>query len=89
MARDMVQRVLDLWDYETWNQVLAPDVQVDLKLGTITTDSDGMPAALGADIQVNGRNEAKKALKQIYGDLKKNVNIMRTGFIWLRRDPVR
>jgi hypothetical protein len=75
-SRDMVQRVLNNWDFLTWDQVLAKDVQVELKLGTLTVASDNTPAAIGTDLQVSGRDDAKKALKQIYGDLKKNVKIV-------------
>jgi hypothetical protein len=72
-GKEMVQRVLNFWDFETWNQLLAEDVTVKFKLGTIGLDSLGDPAALGALIEVHGRDDAKKVLKQVYGDLKKNV----------------
>jgi hypothetical protein len=75
-SRDMVQRVLDHWDFMSWDQLLAKDVQVEFKLGTLAVDSDNAPTAIGTDLQVNGRDEAKKVLKQIYGDLKKNAKII-------------
>jgi uncharacterized membrane protein len=74
-GRTMVQRTLNLWDFETWDQLLAPDVTVTFDLGAIGVDTAGEPAAIGAQVQVHGREDAKKALRQVYGDLKKNVNI--------------
>jgi len=75
-ARRMVQRVLNHWDFETWNQVLAEDVTVNFKLGTVGVDSAGVPAAIGADLEAHGREAAKKVLKEVYGDLKKDVKII-------------
>ena len=75
-ARRMVQRVLNHWDFKPWNQVLAKDVTVNFKLGTVGVDSTGLPAAAGADLKAHGRDDAKKVLKQVYGDLKKNVKII-------------
>src|SRR5579871_6669406 len=74
-AKQMVQKVLNHWDFETWNQVLAEDVTVNFKLGTVGVDSAGSLAAAGADLEAHGRDDAKKVLKQVYGDLKKNVKI--------------
>jgi hypothetical protein len=74
-GKKMVQGILNHWDYKTWNQVLADDVNVNFKLGTVGVNSTGLPAAIGADLQVSGRDGAKKLLKQVYGDLKKNVKI--------------
>jgi hypothetical protein len=75
-ARQMVQSVLSLWDFKTWNQLLADDVTVNFKLGTVGVDSSGLPAAIGANLEVQGREDAKKLLKQVYGDLKKNIKIV-------------
>jgi hypothetical protein len=74
-AKEMVQRVLNHWDFKTWDQLLAADVTVKFKLGTIGVDALGGPAALGALVEVHGRDEAKRALRQVYGDLKKTVRI--------------
>jgi hypothetical protein len=74
-AKQMVQGVLNQWDFKTWNQVLAEDVTLNFKLGTVGINSTGLPAAAGADLEARGRDDAKKVLKQVYGDLKKNVKI--------------
>jgi hypothetical protein len=75
-ARKMVQGVLDTWDFRTWNQLLADDVTVKFMLGTVGKNTEGNLAALGADLEVKGREDAKKVLKQVYGDLKKETKII-------------
>ena len=75
-ARQMVQGVLDSWDFRTWNQLLADDVTVKFMLGTVGKNANGNLAALGADLEVKGRDDAKKVLKQVYGDLKKETKIV-------------
>ncbi|MCI0365302.1 MAG: hypothetical protein L0Y44_07025 [Phycisphaerales bacterium] len=74
-ARQMVQEVLDRWDWKTWDQLLADDVTLTLKLGTVMPDQNGELAALGMETEYNGREDAKKALKKVYGELKKNFTI--------------
>ena len=69
-ARAMVQEVLNTWEWRTWNQLLAEDVVLELKMGSI-----GPEGAVGVTGTYNGRDEAKAALREIYGDLKKNVSI--------------
>jgi len=74
-ARQMVQDVLSRWDWKTWDQLLADDVTLTLKLGSVMPDQDGQLAAIGLKSEYNGREEAKKALKKVYGELKKNFKI--------------
>lgn len=69
-ARKMVQEVLNTWEWRTWNQLLAENVVLSLKLGAI-----GPEAAVGISDTYTGRDEAKAALREIYGDLEKNVSI--------------
>jgi hypothetical protein len=75
-ARQMVHGVLDTWDFRTWNQLLAEDVTVKFMLGSVGKNAEGNLAALGADLEVKGREDAKKLLKQVYGDLKKETKII-------------
>ena len=61
-ARKMVQEVLNHWNLTTWNELLADDVTLSIRLGTATKDSAGEPALLGLKIEYKGRDAAKKAL---------------------------
>ena len=74
-ARKMVQEVLNHWNLTTWNELLADDVMLSIRLGTATKDSAGEPATLGLKIEYKGRDAAKKALREIYGDLHKEFQI--------------
>jgi len=74
-ARKMVREVLNHWNFKTWNQLLADDVVLKIRLGTATKDSAGDPALLGLKIEYKGRDAAKKALREIYGDLHKDFQI--------------
>ena len=50
-ARAMVQEVLDTWEWRTWNQLLAEDVVLALKLGSI-----GLGSAVGVSETYTGRD---------------------------------
>jgi hypothetical protein len=74
-AVEMVQDVLGAWDLKTWNELLADDVVVTLNVGAVASGADGEIVPAGAKIQVTGRDAAKEALREVYGDLKKDVSI--------------
>jgi hypothetical protein len=74
-ARQMVQGVLNHRDFKTWNQLLADDVVFNVRLGTATKDSAGDPALVGMNVEFKGRDAAKKALRDIYGDLHKDFRV--------------
>ena len=69
-ARAMVQEVLNNWEWRSWNQLLADDVVLTLKLGSV-----GLRSAVGVSETYTGRDEAKTALRRIYGELEKTVSI--------------
>jgi hypothetical protein len=74
-ARQMVQEILNHWDFKTWDQLLANDVVLNIRLGTATKDTSGDPALLGMKAEFRGRDAAKKTLREIYGDLRKDFQI--------------
>ena len=71
----MVQDVLNHWNFKTWNQLLADDVVLNMRLGTATKDSAGDAVLLGMKVEYTGRDAVKKALREIYGDLRKDFQI--------------
>jgi hypothetical protein len=75
-ARQMVQDVLNHFDFKTWNQLLADDVVLNIRLGTATKDTAGDPALLGMKVEYKGRDAAKQALREIYGDLHKDFKVI-------------
>ena len=67
--------VLNHWDFTSWNQLLADNIALSIRLGTAAKDSNGDPALLGMKIEYKGRDAAKKALREIYGDLHKEFQV--------------
>jgi hypothetical protein len=55
-AKDVVQMILQDWDFMSRNVLLADDVVLSLKLGAVE-DLGGV----SGDLQVSGREEAKRA----------------------------
>jgi hypothetical protein len=64
-AKRMVETTLEGWDLLSWNELLADDVILSVKVGEFS--------GLRADLQVTGQGEAKRVLKNIYGDLRKGL----------------
>jgi len=72
-AKDMAQSILQDWDLITWNELLADDVTLTLRMGSIGVDRVGDLAAVGGNLQVQGREDAKRVLKTIYGAIKSGL----------------
>ena len=72
-AKRMIERTLEGWDLLTWNELLADDIVLSLKLGTLDTSRMGGLHGIGSDLEVNGQREAKSVLKRISGDLRKDL----------------
>ena len=70
-AKRMIERTLRNGDLLTWNELLADDIVLSLKLGTLDTSRMGGLHGIGSDLEVNGQREAKSVLKRINGDLRK------------------
>jgi hypothetical protein len=72
-AKRMVETILEGWDLLTWNELLADDVILSVRLGTADVNRVGDLHDLRADIQVTGQHEAERVLKSIYGGLRKGL----------------
>jgi hypothetical protein len=67
--------ILRDFDWLTWNQLLADDVVLSLRLGAVGIDQVGSFSAVGGNLQVVGREDAKRVLKSIYGDLRDGISV--------------
>jgi hypothetical protein len=74
-AREMVQMVLRDWDWLTWNAVLADDIVLSLRLGALGTGQAGGFDAVGGNLRVVGRADAKRVLQNIYSDLRSGLSV--------------
>ncbi len=74
-AKRMVETTLEGWDLLTWNELLADDVVLSLKLGTLDIGRIGDLRGASGDLEVNEKSQAREVLKNIYGDLRKDLSI--------------
>ncbi len=74
-AKNLTQSILQDWDFLTWNELLADDMILPLRLGSIGSDRIGDLDTVGGNLQVVGREEAKRVLKTIYGDYRDPVKV--------------
>jgi len=74
-AKRMVETTLEGWDLLTWNELLADDVVLSLRLGRLDISRLGDLRGAGGDLKVTGKQQAKGVLKSIYGDLRKDLSV--------------
>jgi hypothetical protein len=74
-AKDMVQLILREWNLMTWNELLADDVVLSLRLGAVGINQAGGFDAVGGNLRVKGRADAKRVLQSIYSDLRSGLSV--------------
>ncbi len=72
-AKELTQSVLQNWDFTTWNELLADDVVLTLRIASVGIGRIGDLNAAGGNLRVAGREDAKRLLKSIYGDIKRGL----------------
>jgi len=72
-ARNMIQHVLRDWNLLRWNDLLAEDVVLFVRLGSVDFSLVGDLGRVGGDLQVCGREDATRVLKSIYDDLRQGL----------------
>jgi hypothetical protein len=72
-ARKLIQHILRDWDLITWDDLLANDVVLGVRMGAIGIDRIGDLAAVGGNLRVSGRQDAKRVLRIIYDDIKRGL----------------
>jgi hypothetical protein len=71
-ARKMIQNILQDWDWIPWDELLANDVVLSVKMESIGIDA---LQAVDGNLQVVGRGDAKRVLRSIYGDIKSGLSV--------------
>jgi len=74
-AKDLTQSILDNWDFITWNELLADDIVLSLRLESIGVECVGDLSIAGGNLRVVGREDAKRVLKSIYADVKRDLRV--------------
>lgn len=74
-AKRMVETTLEGWDLLTWNELLADDVVLSLRLGTSDISRIGDLRGIGGNLEVTGQKQAKEVLRRIYSDLRKDLSV--------------
>ncbi len=75
-AKRMVETTLEGWDVFTWNELLADDVVLSLRLGTLDISRIGDLRGVGGNLEVTGQKQAKEVLRSIYSDLRKDLSVI-------------
>jgi hypothetical protein len=70
-AKELTESILQNWDWITWNELLADDVVLSLRMASVGINSIGDLDVAGGNLQVAGREDAKRVLKSIYVDIKR------------------
>jgi hypothetical protein len=74
-AKRMVETTLEGWDLLTWNELLADDVILSLKLGALDISRFGDLRGAGGDLQVTGKAQTREVLQSIYGDFRRDLAV--------------
>ena len=74
-AKDLTRNILENWNFSTWNELLADDVVLFLHLELVGVDRIGDLNVAGGNVRVVGREDAKRVLKCIYSDIKRDLRV--------------
>ena len=70
LAKEMVKNILRDWDWISWNELLAFDVVLSLRIGPVAGDDvqtgDGV-------LRVAGREDAERLLRRVYPNIKSGL----------------
>jgi hypothetical protein len=72
-AKRVVETTLEGWDLLSWNELLADDVRLSLKIGALDVSRMGNLRAASGNLVVVGKEQAKEILKDIYGEARKGL----------------
>jgi hypothetical protein len=72
-ARKMIQNILQDWDWIPWDELLAYDVVLSVRMASIGIDA---LRAVDGNLQIVGREDAKRILGSIYGNIKSGLTVI-------------
>ena len=74
-TKRMIKAILTGWDRLTWNELLADDIVLSLRLGSLDISRISELRGCRGHFQAIGQKQAKRVLKSIYGDLRKDLSV--------------
>jgi hypothetical protein len=74
-AKRVVETTLEGWELLTWNELLADDVVLTLRLGTLDVGRLGDLRAASGNLDVFGKEQAKEVLQSVYGNLRTGLSV--------------
>jgi hypothetical protein len=75
-TKRVIESILAGWNLLTWNELLADDILLSLRLGALDIGRISELCGRSGNFQVIGRREAERVLKSIYGDFRKDLSVM-------------
>ena len=76
LAKSMIQRILRNWELTTWNELLAEDIVLSVRSGSIDFGQTDVLAKAHGNLQVSGRENARQVLMSIYGNLRRGLCVV-------------
>lgn len=74
-ALQKVRQVVDNWDAQAWDEVLAEDVSLSLRIADMVQSPDGGSSLVSIRTEVRGRDKVKQALQKLYEGYHKQITI--------------
>jgi hypothetical protein len=74
-AKRVVETTLEGWELLSWNELLADDVRLSLSFGALDVSRLGDLRAVGGNLTVSGKKQAKEVLQSIYSDLRTGLTV--------------
>ena len=74
-SKEMIESILTGWDLLTWNELLADDIVLSLKLGTLEISRISGLRGCSDDYLIIGQKQAERVLKGLHGDLRRDLSV--------------
>lgn len=70
-----VREVMSNWESKSWDEILAEDATLTLRLADVVQSADGTPALVALSTDVQGREKVKQALDDLYKQYHRQITI--------------
>ena len=74
-SKEMIESILAGWDLLTWSELLADDIVLSLRLGTLEMSRISELRGCSDDYLITGQKHVERVLKSLYGDLRRDLSV--------------